>query len=71
MQKLKMISLNRDLGEYSLNVLYTNLIKNYLTNYGTKPVNNTSEPVMESCCCCKKNKISIESLFITNIITVE
>ena len=30
------ISLNRDLGEYSLNVLYTNLIKNDLTKYYKK-----------------------------------
>ena len=27
------VSLNRDLGEYSLNALYTNFIKNYLANY--------------------------------------
>jgi hypothetical protein len=30
------ISLNRDLGEYALNALYTNLIKNYLKNIKKK-----------------------------------
>ena len=39
------ISLNRDLGEYSLNSLYSNLIKNDLTKYFTKPIYNSIEPV--------------------------
>ena len=39
------ISLNRDLGEYSLNALYTNLIKIDLTEYFQKPVNINIEPV--------------------------
>ena len=34
----KNISLNRDLGEYSLNSLYSNLIKYDLTKYFTKPI---------------------------------
>jgi len=34
-----------DLGEYSLNSLFTNLIKNDLTKYYTKPMDNSSEPV--------------------------
>ena len=38
------ISLNRDLGEYSLNSLYSNLIKNDLTKYFTKPIYNSTEP---------------------------
>ena len=38
------ISLNRDLGEYSLNSLCSNLIKNDLTKYFTKPINNSTEP---------------------------
>ena len=38
------ISLNRDLGEYSLNALYTNLIRNDVTKYITKPIDNPSEP---------------------------
>ena len=37
------ISLNRDLGEYSLNSLYSNLIKNDLTKYFTKPIYNSIE----------------------------
>ncbi|XP_065583868.1 uncharacterized protein LOC136042864 [Artemia franciscana] len=40
----KNISLNRDLGEYSLNSLYSNLIKNDLTKYFTKPIYNSTEP---------------------------
>jgi len=40
-----MISLNRDLGEYSLSALYKNLIKNYLTKYYKKPININTEPV--------------------------
>ena len=38
------ISLNRDLGEYSLNSLYSNLIKNDLTKYFTKLIYNSIEP---------------------------
>jgi len=38
------ISLNRDLGEYSLNSLYSNLIKNDPTKYFTKPIYNSIEP---------------------------
>ena len=38
------ISLNRDLGEYSLSSLYSNLIKNDLTKYFTKPIYNSIEP---------------------------
>ena len=41
----KNISLNRDLGEYSLNSLYSNLIKNDLTKYFIKPIDNSIEPV--------------------------
>jgi len=32
------------LGEYSLNSLYSNLIKNDLTKYFTKPIYNITEP---------------------------
>ena len=39
------ISLNRDLGEYTLNALYTNLIKNDLTKYFKKPIDINTEPV--------------------------
>ena len=39
------VSLNRDLGEYSLNFLYSNLIKNHLTKYFTTPICNSVEPV--------------------------
>ena len=39
------ISLNRDLGEYSLNSLYSNLTKNDLTKYFTKPIYNSIEQV--------------------------
>ena len=39
------ISLNRDLGEYSLNSLCSNLIKNDRTKYFTKPIYNSIEPV--------------------------
>ena len=38
-------SLNSDLGKYSLNSLYSNLIKNDLTKYFTKPIYNSIEPV--------------------------
>ena len=34
-----------DLGEYSLNVLSTNLIKNKLTKYYKKPIDINTEPV--------------------------
>ena len=37
------ISLNRDLREYSLNYLYSNLIKNDLIKYFTKPIYNSTE----------------------------
>ena len=37
------ISLNRDLGEYSLNSLYSNLIKNDLTKHFIKPIYNNIE----------------------------
>ena len=37
-------SLNRDLGEYSLNSLCSNLIKNDLTKCFTKPIYNSIEP---------------------------
>jgi len=40
-------SLNRDLGEYSLNSLYSNLIKDDLTKYFTEPIYNGIEPVMK------------------------
>jgi len=40
------ISLNRDLGKYSLNGLYPNLIRNDLTKYlFLKPVDINTEPV--------------------------
>ena len=39
------ISLNRDSGEYSLNALYTNLIKNDLTRYYKKPIDINTGPV--------------------------
>ena len=38
------ISFNRDLGECSLNALYTNLIKSYLTKYFIKPIDINIEP---------------------------
>ena len=39
------VSLNRDLGEYSLNALYANLIKNDLTKYHKKTIDINTEPV--------------------------
>ena len=39
------ISFNRDLGEYSLYTLYSNLITNNLTKYFTKSIYNSTEPV--------------------------
>ena len=39
------IPLNRDLGAYSLNSLYSNLIKNDHTKYFIKPINNSIEHV--------------------------
>ena len=39
------ILLNRDLGEYPLNALYTNLIKNDLTKYYKKTKDINTEPV--------------------------
>ena len=39
------ISLNTDLGGYSLNALYTNFIKNDLTKYYKKPTDIKTEPV--------------------------
>ena len=39
------ISLNKDVGEYSLNGLYTNLIKNDLMKYYKKSIDINTEPV--------------------------
>ena len=57
------ISLNRDLGEYSLNALYTNLIKNDLTNYIKKPVNNSSQPITNrpSRLAAKKARLALKA----------
>jgi len=41
------ISFNRDLGEYSLNSLCSNLVKNDLKKYFSKPTYNSIEPVMK------------------------
>ena len=57
------ISLNRDLGEYSLNALYTNLIKNDLTNYIKKPVNNSTQPITNrpSRLAAKKARLALKA----------
>ena len=39
------ISLNRDLREYSLNAPYTNFIKNNFTKYYKKRIDSSAEPV--------------------------
>ena len=67
------ISLNRDLEDYSLNSLYTNLIKNNITKYITKPMNNSSKPFTKKACkaCCQKTKISFENVFLTIFISFE
>ena len=59
------ISLNRDLGEYSLNALYTNLIKNDLTKYYKKPIDINTKPVtnrpMRS--AAKKARLALKTCF--------
>ena len=59
------ISLNRDSGECSLNVLYTDLIKNDLTKYYKKPTDINTEPFtnrpMRS--AAKKARLTLKTYF--------
>ena len=59
------ISLNRDLGEYSLNALYTNLIKNDLTKYYKKPIDINTEPVINRPIrsAAKKARLALKTYF--------
>ena len=59
------ISLNRGLGEYSLNALCTNLIKHELTKYYKKPIDINTEYVtnrpMGS--AAKKARLALKTCF--------
>ena len=63
--KINNASLNRDLGEYSLNVLYTNLIKNDLTKYYKKRIDINIEPITNRPIrsAGKKARLALKSCF--------